>query len=1178
MNSRSLRCLAATLAVALIFVSAAAAQTFTGAIRGLVQDPGGANVPGASVTATNEASQVTLTATSTGSGEYSFPQLQPATYTVSIEAPGFKKLERKGVVVAAQQTVNLDLHLELGQVTESVVVSTEAPLVETANAQQGQDITNQQITDLPNLGRNTYLMSKLTNGVVPAGDPRWNRFEDQIGSSAVSVAGGPIRGNNYLIDGISITTSQNLPEIIPTMEAVQEMKLQANTYDASMGRTGGGVFNTVLKNGTNDFHGDFFGYLRQTSWGGNTFFNNAAGLPLGNDDWRNWGAALGGPVILPKYNGRNKTFFYVATEAYRQHQPNLGQFGVPTQAERNGDFSQAGYVIYNPLSSRPCTAADNCPAGVSTIRTPFPGNIIPASMINPIAAAILNPANSLVPLPQVTGVKTIDTVDYSGADYPFDRGDEYTYKLEEDPTQALHLNGSFLYYKSHEPNGNPLGSAAGGSGSYLLTRHVDASALNGTYVLNPTTVLSVRWGFNRFPNSYASPGSGYNLASLGFPANYINGIQLDQFPTFTISNSGTAIGYAGTQSVNYWSENASASANKTLGRNNMSMGFDFRTLNAGGASYVAPAGTFAFNGVFTQQYPTAKNNTGADWADFLLGYPSSGSIQTTTPLFFNAHYFGGFFQDDIRLTNKLTLNVGLRYEYETGVSERHNGELVGFNQTALNPISSALPAGYTVDGIPVTANGQLMFAGVNGNKTSTGSPQATKFGPRIGAAYQVLPKTVLRGRFGVFYTPTYFGVDVATAPGYIQSTSYIASTNGNSTPLNSLSNPFPNGIPQPAGNSLGQQTALGQTFSYVNQNRTQGHIYQFSFDIQQELPGSIGLEVGYIGSRSYNMLASSAGAAYLAINQVPTADLGLGTALTQSVSNPFYGAPGAAGVIGSATTTAAQLLMPYPEYGAISENTNYAHARYDSLILKAQKRLTKGLTFLSALTWSRSEDNYIAGGGGNAFNTFAGSTPPSAAQNVYNLNAEWALSSTNVPLRFTTSWTYMLPFGRGQKFASGANAFVDGVIGGWSINGVTIIQQGFPLFIFQVNQNTVIGTAEQRPNATGISPEVSGGLMNNLNSYINPAAFSLAPVYTFGNLSRDISMRGPGEANWDISLFKDFTFKERFKGQFRAEALNAFNTPLFANPDTELGTANFGKVIYQTNNPRQMQLGIRFMF
>jgi hypothetical protein len=1177
MNNRSIRRFIAASAISFAFAAVLAAQSFTGGLRGLVQDPGGANIPGATITLTNEASAVVQTTSSNGSGEYSFPQVPPASYSISVESTGFKKLERKGIVIAAQETVNLDLRLDLGQMTESVVITGDAPVVETANAQQGQDITNQQINDLPNLGRNTFLMSRLTNGVVPAGDPRWNRFEDQIGSAAVSVAGGPVRGNNYLIDGISITTSQNLPEIIPTMEAVQEMKLQANTYDASMGRTGGGVFNTVLKTGSNTFHGDVFGYLRQTSWGGNTFFNNAAGLPLGNDDWRNWGASFGGPVILPKYNGRNKTFFYVATEAYRQHQPNLGQFAVPTAAERNGDFSQAGYVIYNPASTRACLP-NECPAGVSQIRLPFTGNIIPPNMMNPVAMAILNPGAALIPLPQVNGVKTIDSVDYSGADYPFDRGDEYTYKLEEDVTQTFHLTGSFLYYKSHEPNGNPLGSAAGGSGSYVLTRHVDATQINATDAVNASTVVSMRWGFNRFPNIYASPGSGYNLASLQLPPNYVSNVQVDQFPGITISNAGTAIGYSGTQNVNYWSENASASVNKTAGRHNLAMGFDFRTLNAGGAAYGAPAGTFSFNGVFSQQYPTAKNNTGADWADFLMGYPSSGSIQTTTPLYFNAHYFGGFIQDDIRVTNKLTVNAGIRYEFETGVSERQNGELVGFNKTAVNPIVNSMTPGATVDGVSIVPNGQLMFAGVNGNPTSTGNPQHTKFGPRVGAAYQVRPKTVIRGGFGIFYSPTFFGVDSVTSPGYVQTTSYIASTNGNATPFASLSNPFPTGIVKPAGNSAGQQTALGQTFSYVDQNRTQGHIYQFSFDIQQELPGNIGLEIGYIGSRSYDMLAKSDGTSYLPINQVPSQYLGLGSALTQSVANPFFGAPGAAGVIGSATTTAAQLLMPYPEYGAISENTNVAHAKYDSLILKVQKRLTKGLTFLSALTWSRNEDNYFATGSSNAFNGFSGSTPPSAPQNIYNLGAEWALASTNVPLRFTTSWTYMLPFGKGQKFLSNANSFVNYAVNGWSINGVAIIQQGFPLFVFQVNQNTVIGTADQRPNATGISPQVSGSLEQNLNNYINPAAFSAAPVYTFGNLSRDISMRGPGEANWDISLFKDFKIKERFNGQFRAEALNAFNTPLFANPDTEIGTANFGKVVYQTNNPRQMQLGIRLSF
>ena len=1146
------------------------AQTYQGGIRGMVRDPGASVIPAAKVTLTNQATGVTRSTLTNADGEYVFGSLDPAPYSVTVEAQGFKRMQRNQVVVGTQEFVTVDVSMELGSVNESVLVTAEVPLLETANASNGQVINAQQLADLPNLGRNPYLMSKLANNVVPVGDPRWNRFQDQIGSSAISLGGGPIRGNNYTIDGISITTSQNLPMAIPTIEGVQEMKTQSDTYDATMGRTGGGVFNTTLGSGSNDLHIDLFGYLRRTGWAANTFFNNAAGLPRAGDDWKNFGGHAGGPVVIPKvYNGRNKTFFFVAQEGYREHQPYSVLYALPTAAERAGDFSKAGLAIYDPFSTHTCQASDNCPSGVSAVRTPFAGNLIPASQINPVGAAMLNPL--YIPLPQNNSAKTVDTNDFTGTDSLFNRADEYIFKVEENPAQWLRLTGSFLYYKSREPGGNPLGTIAGSSGSYLLYRHVDATAVNAIVTVNPTTILTLRYGFNRFPNVYNAVSSGFDPSALGFPAGYVSALTVKQFPGISLSNAGSAVGYNGTQNVNYWSKNASIGGSKSAGKHNLQAGFDFRTIDNGGLAYGTPAGSYAFNGVFTQQYPTKTNGTGADWADLLMGYPSSGSLQTTTPLFFQVKYYAVYVQDDIRLTKRLTLNAGIRYEYETGISERNNHMLVGFDQTAVNPIASGLPAGSGV-----TPFGVLQFAGLNGNRTTSGNPLRDKVGPRVGMAYQLNGKTTLRAGYGIFYAPTFFGVDSATAPGFVQSNTYVASNNGNQTPANSLSNPFPAGILQPAGASLGALTAIGGTFTYVDQNRTSGIVNQFSADIQRELPFGIAAEIGYAGSRSHHLLPASTATAAQLINQLPVQYMSLGSQLTQSVANPFY-QHGGAGVVGSATVAQAQLLLPFPEYSAITENTNVAHAQYDSLLMKAQKRLSQGLTFLFTFTWARNEDNAWGSAGSNYFNTFAGSTPASAVQNVYNLAAEYALASSDVPLRFTVGWTYQLPFGKGRPLLHNSR-LLDYAVGGWSLNGLAIVQNGFPLFIYQTNQNSVIGTGEQRPNATGVSPVLSGSPQDRLSEYINPAAFSLAPAFTFGNVSRNIGYRGPGEANLDLSLFKAFSIVERFKAEFRLEALNACNTPLFSNPNTLFGSSNFGKLVYQTNTPRELQLGVRLKF
>src|SRR5579862_1690640 len=303
------------------------AQTFVGGVRGLILDPNGAAVPGVNVTLQNEATGTLRSTVSNGGGEYVFNQVDPATYTISAEASGFKKLERKGVVVGTQENISVDLKMELGQVSESIQVTTEVPLIENATASNGQVLSTQQIDDLPNLGRNTFLLSKLNNNVVPSGPPAWNRFQDQTGSSNLSIGGGPIRGNNYLIDGVPVTDANNRAVIIPTEEGVSEMKLQTGTYDATMGRTAGGVFNTVIKSGTNTIHGDVLGYYRPEGGTANFFFNNLTGQPATPESWENWAASLGGPIVIPKvYNGRNKTFFFVATEGYLDAQPQSQAF------------------------------------------------------------------------------------------------------------------------------------------------------------------------------------------------------------------------------------------------------------------------------------------------------------------------------------------------------------------------------------------------------------------------------------------------------------------------------------------------------------------------------------------------------------------------------------------------------------------------------------------------------------------------------------------------------------------------------------------------------------------------------------------------------------------------------------------------------------------------------------
>jgi hypothetical protein len=974
-------------------------------------------------------------------------------------------------------------------------------------------------------------------------------MEDQSGSSSISIAGGPVRGNNYLIDGVPITDATNRAMIIPSLEAIQEVKVQANTYDAEMARTGGGMFNTLMKSGTNDYHGSLYGHLRRTAWDANSFFNNAAGLPVTNQPNDTWGASFGGRVRIPGvYDGKNRTFFYLGFEHYDDTQSASTLFAAPTALEKSGDFSKSYtksgslFTIFDPLSG--------------TSRQPFAGNVIPTTRLSPVGLALASNFQAPNSIPAYYGANDLT----ASATLPC-RAAQYTGKLDEDLTRWWRASISYLRYFSLEP-GNTWYPTAASPDQWRLQRRVDATQINSLFTITPTTVLTVRYGFNRFPNYTYESSQGYNLAGLGFNSALVNQVPrtLSQFPYVSMSNLMPLGANDNNSFYVHASQNFSTNLAKFIGRHNMKAGFDYRKILTAGNDANNAAGDYAFNGIFSKSAPTSSGSGGSDLADMLLGYPSAGNEYTSTKLTMFARYYAFYLQDDFRVNRKLTLNLGMRWEHETGLQEVNNGILVNFDGTALNPLAA------NVTGI--SPKGQVVYAG-NGHPINAGNPYFSKWGPRVGLAYSMDPKTVVRAGFGIFWAPQFaLGSPIATV-GYNQTTTYIPSTDNNTTPANSLSNPFPNGILQPAGNSLGALTGIGSTFNLVDPHARSPYIEQFSLDIQRQLPFGVGMELGYVGSRSHHL---SLGAANININALYPQLLALGSALTQSVANPFAG-HGGTGVVGTASVQASQLLLPYPTYGAINvQFSDFNKAKYDSFVFKAQKNLSRGLTMLSTFTWSRNWDE-SGGGVGNTLN--AGNKGP---QNPYNSGGEFAFSNIDTPFRWSTAITYELPFGKGKSFASKGGA-LDYIVGGWVINSVSIFQTGFPLQITQsTNFNSSFGYASQRPNATGVSPFTSGSLEQRLGSYINPAAFSTASQFTFGNLGRTIDMRGPGQVNFDMSLFKNFVIKERIKSQFRLEALNAMNTPLFYGPNVSFGSSAFGTITSQANFSRQLQMALRFSF
>lgn len=1147
---------ALALLLSLAGASTSFAQTYTGGLRGTVTDASGATLPDATITLTDEATRQSRSTVTGSIGAYAFNALRPSTYTLHVEAAGFSATDRTHIVIATQDFLTLDLSLKVGAALNVVQVSAEASLVDPSTASVSTDLNQEQLVELPILGRNPYMTVKVSGLFVNTGNPQFVRFADQNGTTQTSVAGGPIGSNQYEIDGVPITDTNNRPIAIPTIESIQDVKVQANTYDAQVGRTGGAVFNTLLRSGSNIYHGSFFGATRQTDWLANDFFANRAGIPRPDSPYYNWGGSLGGFLFIPHvYDGRNKTFFFVGTEGYIQTSPYTETFAVPTALERTGNFSQSYNpdgtldVIYDPTK----TYTDI--SGVIH-RTPFPGNKITA--LSTVGKNIA----SYYPLPPPQVSVPTGQNNFTGTDNVRDHAQEVTVKLDQQIRPWWNVSGSYIFYTALQPLGNPLGTLPG-SYSYTYHRQVDATQLNSTWILNPTTVLTARYGMNRFPNLIAEVSNGFNPSTLGFPASYTSQLQADFFPTIFLSNF-SQLGQD-TSSVDDWkSQTVNGTLTKSRGKHNLSFGAEYRRFRMNYKDLGDAPGAYTFSGTFTQDFPSATSDgTGSDLADLLLGYPVSGKVETSTQLNTYADYTAFFAQDDLRLTHRLTLNLGLRYESETGLKEDNNQLAVGFDRTATAQLSSS-----------TTVTGGILFAGINRNPRDIGSLSRLKFAPRVGASFALNTKTVLRGGYGILYAPLRYDPSAALAPGYTQYTPYVASNDNDQTSANVLDNPFPSGIQKPAGNSAGLLTGIGSSVTTYDQNLHAPRVQQFSVGVERELPGHIALEAEYIGSRATNLSPGSTGSTAVNYDQLNPSNFSLGlAALSSAVANPYYG-KGGTGVIGGPTVAQSQLLRPFPQFSSVNLLTSASYADYNALLVKAEHRVGRGLNLLSSFTWSRNRDASFSTS--NSIQSAATSAP----QNIYDLRAEYGLAVNNVPYRFSAGATYDLPVGRGQRFSTGSR-IGDLIAGDWQLSVVPTYQAGFPVTIKQSSNpnSSIVGNGVQRPNqVAGATLKTSGSLYDRLNGYINPAAFTASTALTFGNAPRTLSLRGPGYKNWDIALLKSVIVRDRVKVQFRAESFNTFNTPQFNGPNTSFGSASFGKITSQANFPRYLQLGLRVAY
>lgn len=1095
------------------------AQSFQASLRGRVLDPNSSPVGSLRVTLVDESTSSTRNTITNDSGEYVFNAVLPATYTIRVEGAGFKAITRNGVLIATQAALTVDFTLEIGQVTEKITVSAEVPQLQTTDASTGQVIDTRKITDLPILGRNPFYLGKLAQAVVYAGNPKFARMQDQNANAQVSIGGGPLRTNNYLVDGISIADSTNRAVIIPSPEAVQEMKLQASTYDGEVGRTGGGTFNTLLRSGGNEIHGSAVGHIRQTDWLANDFFANRAGRQIADQPFRDWAASLGGPIL------KNRTFWFAATEAYRQRDGSTTLLAVPTALERVGNFSQslnrAGTLqtIYDPSTPE---------------RTPFPGNIIPASRLNSVGQALA----SYYPAPNLeTPFHGANNYALTGS-YP-NRGDQYLAKADHQFSQWLRVSASYIRQKTFETSApNLFGNAGSPNQGYCCDRKIDATQAFATITPTATTVYTVRWGFNRFYSRSTQASAGFNLASLGLPSSLVAATPNPAFPAITMGDVSSFGGGTTSQDV-FYSRTIALTASKFLGKHSVKAGYERRLVADANTPASGPS-SFSFSDVFTRPNPRAvTTGQGSSLATLLLGHPTAGAFNVIAPFDNSITYHGGFVHDDFRVSQTLTLNLGLRFEHETGISDRNDRLIVGFD-----------PNAQSLTG----ARGAVQYATSGG---ATFNPKAVKFSPRLGFAWSVTPKTVVRGGYGIFWAPTFFTAQ--NAIGFSQTTNIVASTDSNVTPATTLNNPYPSGILQPTGNTLGALSGIGQPLAITDPaTRSAGYVQQASLEVQREVPAGFVVTAGFLGSRSLGLFRNGVN-----INQLQPSLFGQGNDLLAAVANPWFN-NGGVGTIATATIQRNQLLRPHPQFTSVTLNSSGTGAsRYYSWYVKAERRFSNGLSVLGSYTWSRSTDNLtgINTAGVNQVSTVSG------PQNAYDLAAERSLSTQDAANRFTTTLTYELPWLKKNRY-----------FGGWTWSAVGIVQSGFPLAVSQPNNNSVIGASYQRPNATGQPAATQGSVTDRLNSYLNPAAFAQAPVFTFGNTSRFLNVRGPGTRQLDLSVFKTFTITERLRAQFRAEALNFTNTPIFGNPNTVLTNANFGQITAQVNNPRLIQLGLRVTF
>jgi hypothetical protein len=1144
--------------VILLFVPFGRSQTSTGAVNGSVLDSSSAAVPGAAVTIRNTATGEARAAKTDERGAYVFPSLLPGTYELTAEAAGFKKTVRGNIIVDVQQAVRVDPVLQVGNVLEVIEVKVDIPLLQPSTSSLGQVVDNQKILDLPLQGRNAIELVTLTAGVVPLeGFGGLAALGNAYAQGNVSIGGGPGLTSAVLFDGADVNGALvTAPAFVPSVDTIGEFKVQTNAFSAEFGRTGGGVINVAMRSGTNRLHGGIYEFLRNRVFEANTFFNNTVGAPKPQFTYNLFGGTLGGPVTLPGlYDGKDRSFFFAAYEGFRERRGLSPLMSVPTVLQHGGDFpqtlNQAGQLIriYDPLTVSQL-------ANGRYTRQPFPDNRVPRERFDPVAAKVID----YYPMPNLPGDPTTGTQNFIANEPVGNISDQINARIDHNLRSWHRLFGRYSLSRANRgaamlfgPD-NLFGGSNPGGGNALLLSKGEQFVLRDTVTASPTLLLDfsyaiVRQFISRVPLSWGRP-----LTDLGFSRAFSDASPR-YYPNFTITNY-SALTASGQDLIRRgdYTHSLQGAITRVAGRSTLKTGAEYRLKRAN--DYQPPvADIFNFSPAWSQQDPLAgAANAGSALASFLLGYCASGTAATGAAMALQNHYVAGYIQDDIRVTRRLTLNLGARYDLETPRTDRYN-QLNWFDFYAPSPLAQATGL--------ANLHGGFVFAGVNGNPRRQQIVDTNNFSPRFGFAYSVDSKTVVRSGYGIFYMAaggTGPGGNVGNL-GFSASTAMGTSDDSGLTAAAVLSDPFPKGVNQPSGSAGGMATMVGQAIWLgVDRGNHAGYVQQYNLNIQRTLPGNTLIDLAYAGSHSIGVPVRRE------VNQLDPANYKLGGVLLQTVPNPFYGIV-RAGSLSAATTSVGQLLRPYPQFLDSSLWQFEGNNNYNSFQAKLERRMASGLGFLVAYTAAKSI------GDSNPIGDFLG-VPSASFQNNYHRRAERSLLTQDVSQRMVITYSYRLPVGRGLKVGQHWRRSLDILAGGWQVNGITALQTGAPLKITLNASNPYGGI---RPNSTGQTANLPASERSRVR-WFNTSVFTQPPAYSLGNVGRTLpDARNPGIQNFDLSLFKIISLTEALKLQFRAEAFNVLNHTQFNGPNAAFGSTMFG-VISLAKSPRTVQLALKLNF